>query len=79
MKIKKYRVSFPVIVIVTIEIDAEDEDAAIDAAYEEFNINRFVGNGGFDKLIGVSKSNHSIETSGKPYEDRLLKIEAYEM
>lgn len=55
----KYKVTGSVVVDIEIEIDnAEDEDDAIDQAYEFANLQSYVGNNGIgDKLIGTEHSN----------------------
>gem|GEM_PF-2831300 len=61
----KYKVwgSFTASVSITVEADSKDE--AFDKAHEEFNgIKAYAGNGGYDKLIGVSGSNETIEAEG---------------
>ena len=50
----KYRVEGTTGVYVSIIVEAEDEDEAIEKAYEqEPGLTSFVGNGGMDKLVGV--------------------------
>ncbi len=64
---KKYDVHGTVPVVVTITVEAENEEAAIEIASREFNgVHSYVGNGGFDKLIGVDGSNESIDVDGEP-------------
>jgi len=49
-------------VSVSVEVEAEDEDDALDKADEEFGgVTSFAGNGGHNKLIGVSGTHESIE------------------
>lgn len=58
----KYKVwgSFTGSVSITVEADSQDE--AFDKAYEEFGgLGSYCGNGGCDKLIGVSSPNESCE------------------
>lgn len=58
---KKYRVCGNTTVTVYKEIWANDEDEAIDKAYDELqSLTAFCGNGGTDKLIGVYEYNESI-------------------
>lgn len=64
---KKVKVYGKVIAWVGVEIEVDDnatEDDIIDKAYDEFEgVSSYYGNGGTDKLIGVSASNHSIEVT----------------
>lgn len=73
----KYRVSVPYLVWASIEIDADDEDAAIDAAIGETSLRGQVGNGGRgDKLIGTSNQRVSIEVCDEYFELDAIKPEA---
>lgn len=58
---KKYIVTGKVTAFITVEIEAESKEEAIEMAYEECSgPTSFVGNGGYDKLIGVDGDNVSI-------------------
>lgn len=58
---KKYIVTGKVTAFITVEIEAESKEEAIEMAYEECSCpTSFVGNGGYDKLIGVDGDNVSI-------------------
>lgn len=62
----KYTVYGTVHAQVSIKVDAANKDEAIEKAYEEFGgITSYCGNGGNDKLIGVSGSDESIEADGE--------------
>lgn len=51
---KKYIVTGKVTAFISVELEAENEEEAIEKAYEECSGPMdFVGNGGYDKLIGV--------------------------
>lgn len=51
---KKYVVSGKVTAFISVELEAENKKEAIEKAYEECSEPMsFVGNGGYDKLIGV--------------------------
>lgn len=51
---KKYVVSGKVTAFISVELEAENKKEAIEKAYEECSgPMSFVGNGGYDKLIGV--------------------------
>ena len=51
---KKYIVSGKVTAFISVELEAENEEEAIEKAYEECSgPMSFIGNGGYDKLIGV--------------------------
>lgn len=51
---KKYIVSGEVTAYISVELEAENEEEAISKAYEECSgPMSFIGNGGYDKLIGV--------------------------
>lgn len=51
---KKYLVTGKVAAFISVELEAENEEEAIEKAYEECSgPMNFVGNGGVDKIIGV--------------------------
>lgn len=56
----KYRVTIPYACFVTVEVEADNAEAAKEAAFEAAWISGYVGNGGSGKLIGVYGSNVSI-------------------
>ena len=59
---KKFVLTGDVTATVTITIEAENEQQAIDKAHDEFaGVEAFCGNGGVDKLIGVCEDNQSID------------------
>ena len=58
---KKWVVTGNVEVTVSITVEAETEDEAMEIAEENFGgVNSYCGNGGTDKLIGVNGDNESI-------------------
>lgn len=58
---KKYIVSGKVTAYIEVELEAENEKEAIEKAYEECSGPMdFVGNGGYDKLIGVCDTDDAI-------------------
>lgn len=59
---KKYLVSIPYCVWVSVEVEADSKEDAIDAAYEDGHVGGYAGNGGTGKLIGVTGENVSIST-----------------
>lgn len=59
---KKYRVGIPYVAWVYTTVEANDEDDAIDKAMRN-TPTAYCGNGGSDKLVGVSRLNSSIEIS----------------
>ena len=75
---KKYRVNIPYAVFVTVDVEAENEEQAIDKAFEDGYLTGFCGNGGTDKLVGVTGSNVSIEHGEEALEIEPFKIEVYE-
>lgn len=76
----KYRVSYPVVCYVHIEVEAESKEDAIDLAYDDFGVTAFCGNGGTDKLIGVCGENVTIEAGEEVAEGKfILSVEAEEI
>jgi len=62
---KKYKVYGTVTVGVSIEIEADSEEDAIEqAGYELDDLDAYCGNSGTDKLIGVSGSDESVWSDG---------------
>ncbi len=50
----KYRIPFKGTIWVSLEIEAETKDEAIEIAEQEAYVSSYCGNGGCDKLVGVS-------------------------
>lgn len=65
---KKFVVNCAIPVHMNIEVEAEDGDAAIEAAYEYMGLTGYAGNGGCNKLVGTAESNVSIEAGDQPLE-----------
>lgn len=64
---KKYDVYGTVPIVVTITVEANSGEEAIEIAARKFQgVRGYVGNGGLDKLIGVDGTNESIEVDGEP-------------
>lgn len=59
----KFRVPFESSVAIFVEVEADNKEEAIELAYKKVHLSSFVGNGGKDKLIGVSGENISISTN----------------
>jgi hypothetical protein len=58
----KFRVYGTTVVNVAIEVEADNEAAAIEAAYQEFGgLTGYAGNGGMGKLVGTYDSNINLE------------------
>jgi hypothetical protein len=72
----KYLVTMPFACFVYVEVEADNEDEAIDSAYDEAHISGYCGNGGSNKLIGVSGENISIEAGETPLENGGFSIRA---
>lgn len=63
----KFRVYGTIAISVTVEIEAEDADEAIERAYEEFGgLTGYAGNGGPGKLVGTSQRNVTLDPDGEP-------------
>lgn len=57
---KKYYVMGKVTAYVSVELEAENEKEAIEKAYKECSgPTSFIGNGGYDKLIGVCDTDNA--------------------
>ena len=69
----KYNVTVPFAVWVSLEVDADGEEEAKEAALGEAYITGFCGNGATNRLIGVTEG--SIEASDEPLECDGFSIE----
>lgn len=78
---KKYIVSGKVTAFISVELEAENKKEAIEKAYEECSGPMgFVGNGGYDKLIGVCDTDNADNVGrggckGKMKEKKLYTCE----
>lgn len=62
---KKYRVCGTVMVSVYKEVWANNEQEAYDKAYEQLdNLTEYVGNGSYDRLVGVENDGESVAADG---------------
>ena len=62
---KKYRVMGTVMVSVYKEVWAHNEDEAYEKAYNELdNLTEYVGNGSYDRLVGVESEGESVAADG---------------
>ena len=62
---KKYRVYGTVEVMVTKEVWASSENEAYEKASDQlYTLESYLGNGGYDKLIGVDGHDESVDTCG---------------
>lgn len=62
---KKYRVMGTVMVSVYKEVWAYNEDEAYEKAYNQLdNLTEYVGNGSFDRLVGVENEGESVAADG---------------
>lgn len=76
---KKYIVSGKVTAYIEVELEAENEKEAIEKAYEECSGPMdFVGNGGYDKLIGVCDTDDAIVSIACDDEVEYTKAEEIE-
>lgn len=58
---KKYIVSGEVTAYISVELEAESKEEAIEMAYEECSgPSSFIGNGGYNKLIGVRDTDNAV-------------------
>ena len=72
---KKYTVTGYANVVVEVTVEAENEEEAIEKAYDNVDIDSYCGNGGTDKLIGVCNTN---EATASIYVDSELEYEKVE-
>lgn len=67
---KKYIVTGYTRVTVEVTVEAENEEEAIEKAYDNVSIDNYCGNGGTDKLIGVCNTD---EATASIYADSELE------
>lgn len=67
---KKYIVTGYTRVTVEVTVEAENEEEAIEKAYDNICIDSYCGNGGVDKIIGVCDTN---EVTASIYPDSELE------
>lgn len=73
---KNYRVEIPYLVYVSAYVEAENEEDAIDAAFNEgAGLTGYCGNGGSGKLVGVYGENLFVEAADTPYENESDGVE----
>lgn len=68
---KKYTVTGYANVVVEVTVEAENEEEAIEKAYDNVSIDNYYGNGGVDKLIGVCDTD---EATASIYADSELEF-----
>ena len=68
---KKFEVTCAVPVYLTIKVEAETEEDAIDEAGQYMYLTNYAGNGGMDKLCGTSETNVSIEAGEEMLEGKI--------
>ena len=68
---KKYTVTGYANVVVEVMVEAENEEEAIEKAYDNVSIDNYYGNGGVDKLIGVCDTD---EATASIYADSELEF-----
>ena len=68
---KNYTVTGYAIVVVEVTVEAENEEEAIQKAYDNVSIDNYYGNGGADKLIGVCDTE---EATASIYADSELEF-----
>ena len=67
---KRYTVTGYANVVVEVTVEAENEEEAIEKAYDNVGIDNYCGNGGVDKLIGVCNTD---EATASIYADNELE------
>lgn len=75
----KFLVRVPYCVWVNVKVEAGDTEEAERLAYSMAGLSAYCGNGGSDKLIGVSDSNASVEACDVPLDFEIIHTEVEEM
>ncbi len=72
----KYRVDMVYALNVTVEIEADDKDDAVELAIDKAYITAYAGNGGSSgKLVGTSDPDVYVEAGDCPFEGEVGKFE----
>lgn len=66
-------------VFITVEVEGEDRDDAVEKAGEFFCLDSYVGNGGNDKLVGTADDNVSITAGDEVIEGNGFEIDVEEI
>lgn len=75
---KKYTVTGYANVVVKVTVEAENEEEAIEKAYDNVGIDNYCGNGGVDKLIGACNTNEATASIYADSELEYLEVEEIE-
>ena len=72
---KKYIVTGYANVVVEVTVEAENEEEAIEKAYDNVSIDNYYGNGGVDKLIGVCDTDEATASIYADSELNYVEVE----
>ena len=75
---KKYTVTGYAQVVVEVTVEAENEEEAIQKAYDNVSIDNYYGNGGVDKLIGVCDTDEATASIYADSELDYVEVEEVE-
>ena len=75
---KKYTVTGYANVVVEVTVEAENEEEAIQKAYDNVSIDNYYGNGGVDKLIGVCDTDEATASIYADSELDYVEVEEVE-
>ena len=75
---KKYIITGYTEVTVEVTVEAENEEEAIEKAYDNVSIDNYCGNGGTDKLIGVCDTDEAIASIYADNELEYTEVEEIE-
>lgn len=75
---KKYTVTGYANVVVEVTVEAENEEEALEKAYQNVSIDNYCGNGGVDKLIGVCNTDEATASIYADSELDYVEVEEVE-
>ena len=75
---KKYIITGYTEVTVEVTVEAENEEEAIEKAYDNVSIDNYCGNGGTDKLIGVCNTDEATASIYADSELDYVEVEEVE-
>ena len=75
---KKYIITGYTEVTIEVTVEAENEEEAIEKAYDNVSIDNYFGNGGVDKLIGVCDTDEATASIYADSELDYVEVEEVE-
>lgn len=75
----KYIVRIPYCVWQNIEVEADNAEQAEELAWDDAGLSGYCGNGGTNKLVGVTGKNNSVEAYDDPIDVEGIRVQVEEI